>query len=210
MKNIVVVGGGGHARVVIGLIRRLAGYRLLGFTDPQPVAPLLSAPYLGDDRVLRDILQAHGPCSAALGIGNTGISETRVRKAEQLVDMGFELPALVSPAAVVAEDVTIGAGTVVLDAATVVTGASIGSACILNTGCIVDHDCHVGDGVHLAPGSTLCGGVEVGQLAMIGAGAVVIQYRKICERALVGAGATVTSDLSEPGVYVGLPARRAG
>ena len=210
MKNIVVVGGGGHARVVISLIKKLAGYKLIGFTDPEQNADLLAVPYLGDDGALEAVLREHAPCSAALGIGNTSISDRRVKKAAQLVEMGFDLPALISPAAVVNEDVSIGDGTVVFDAAVVVTGARIGTACILNTGCCVDHDCRVGDGVHLAPGSVLSGGVEVGRLAMIGAGAVVIHSRKVSECCLVGAGAAVTTDLTEAGVYVGTPARRLG
>ena len=210
MKNIVVVGGGGHARVVISLIKKLAGYKLIGFTDPEQNADLLAVPYLGDDGELEAVLRDHDPCCAALGIGNTSISDRRVKKAAQLVEMGFDLPALISPAAVVNEDVSIGDGTVVFDAAVVVTGARIGTACILNTGCCVDHDCRVGDGVHLATGSVLSGGVEVGRLAMIGAGAVVIHSRKVSECCLVGAGATVTTDLTEAGVYVGTPARRLG
>ena len=208
MKNIVVVGGGGHARVVISLIKKLGRYKLVGFTDPEQSAEMLDVPYLGDDGALAAVLRDHAPCSAALGIGNTSISDRRVKKAAQLVEMGFDLPALISPSAVVNEDVSIGDGTVVFDAAVVVTGARIGAACILNTGCCVDHDCRVGDGVHLAPGSVLSGGVDVGRLAMIGVGAVVIQNRKVSECCLVGAGATVTTDLMEAGVYAGTPARR--
>ncbi|MEZ5543316.1 MAG: acetyltransferase [Pseudomonadota bacterium] len=208
MKDIVVVGGGGHARVVISLIRKLAGYRLLGFTDTAPRPDILSVPYLGDDGVLESLLREHATCCAALGLGNTGISDLRVKKATALVEMGFELPVLVSPAALVNEDVRFGAGTVVCDAAVVVTGARIGMACILNTGCTVDHDCHVGDGAHLAPGVVLCGDVQVGELAMIGAGAVLKQGVRVAARCLVGAGATVTDDLPEAGVYIGTPARQ--
>ena len=208
MKDIVVIGGGGHAKVIISLIRKLDGYKLLGFTDREPRADLLGVPYLGDDRQLEILVRDHSPCSVALGTGNTDVSTQRVDMAQRVLAMGFELPALISPSAVVNEDVSLGDGTVVLDGAIVVTGARVGSGCILNTGCTVDHDCRVGDGVHLAPGSVLSGGAEVGRYSFIGAGAVVIQYRKISERCLVGAGATVITDLEEAGVYAGTPARR--
>jgi sugar O-acyltransferase (sialic acid O-acetyltransferase NeuD family) len=208
MKNIVVIGGGGHARVVISLINKLPDYRLLGFTDIVTKKDILSAPYLGDDGVLESVLREHDQCCAALGIGNTMISNLRLERAKALVEMGFELPVLISPTSVINEDVDIGEGTVVCDSAVVMTGTRVGMACILNTDCLIDHECHVGDGVHLAPASVLCGGVKVRELAMIGAGAVVIQGLEVAERCLVGAGTTVTKDLVESGVYVGTPARK--
>lgn len=207
MKDIVVVGGGGHARVIISLIKKLPQYRLLGYTAIEQGTELLSAPYLGDDSMLEPLLRKQSSCSVALGIGNVLISDQRLKIAAQLANMGFDLPVLISPAATVNEDVCIGNGTVVFDGVVIATGARIGKACILNTGCTVDHDCLVDDGVHLGPGSVLSGGVQVGNLALIGAGAVVIQNRKVAERCLVGAGATVTTNLDEAGVYVGTPAR---
>lgn len=208
MKPMVVIGGGGHAKVIVSLVKKLGRYRLLGFTDQSSKPDLLEIPYLGDDRHLEVLIRDYHPCYAALGLGNTGVDTRRSDLAMQLTSLGFKLPALISPSAVVNEDVSIGDGTVVLDGAIVGAGARIGSACILNTGCIVDHDCRVGDGVHLAPGCVLSGGVEIGRDTFVGAGAVIIHYLTVADRCLVGAGATVTRALSEPGVYLGTPARR--
>ena len=62
--------------------------------------------------------------------------------------------------------------------------------------------------VHVAPGATISGGVTIGHFSMIGVGATIIEGKKIAASCLVGAGATVVRDLTEPGVYVGSPARR--
>lgn len=207
-RCIVVLGGGGHARVVISLIRKLPDLQLLGYIDPRPGPALLGAPYLGGDDELPRLLAEHSGCGAALGIGNTAISSLRLQIAERLLKQGFALPPLVSPVATVNEGVELGAGTVVCDGAIVATGTQVGVACILNTGCVVDHDCRVGDGVHIAPRAVLSGGVELGELSMVGTGAVVIQSRKIAAGCFVAAGATVTRDLPESGLYAGTPARR--
>lgn len=206
-KNIVVVGGGGHARVIISLIRKLASFNLLGYTDPAPGESILGVPYLGDDQQLALMANDTTPCAVALGIGNTAVSSRRSELAQQLVARGFELPALVSPAATVNEGVTVGPGTVIFDGVVVATGTQIGAACILNTGCVVDHDCRLGDGVHIAPGAVLCGGVSVGDFSMIGSGATVIHGCRVAARCLVGAGATVVTNLDCPATYVGTPAR---
>lgn len=210
MKDIVVIGGGGHGRVVISLIRKLAGFRVLGYTDTNPGPPVLGAPCLGGDEVLEQIIRERPGCNAALGVGTVSVSPRRLEIAGNLQRMGFELPAVVSPAAIVNENVAIGAGTVICDGAVVAAGARVGIGCILNTGCVIDHDCRIGDGVHVAPGAVLCGGVQVGELSMVGAGAVVIQERRLADRCLIAAGATVTRDLIEPGIYGGTPARLLG
>lgn len=210
MKDIVVVGGGGHGRIVISLVRKLPGLRLLGYTDLNPGPPVLGAPCLGGDEVLEKLVRERPGCCAALGIGAIAVSPRRLEIIGKLQDLGYELPALVSPAAIINEDVVVGAATVICDGAVLASGTRTGMACILNTGCVVDHDCRLGDGVHLAPGAVLCGGVQVGDLSMVGAGAVVIQERRIADRCLIAAGATVTRNLTEPGIYVGTPARLLG
>lgn len=80
----------------------------------------------------------------------------------------------------------------------------------MNTNSVVEHDVVLDDWVHVAPGATICGGVTVGRFSMIGAGATIIEGRQIAADCVVGAGATVIEDLTEPGVYVGCPARRIG
>ena len=72
----------------------------------------------------------------------------------------------------------------------------------------MEHDCRFGKNVHISPGATVSGGVTIGDHTFVGAGAVVIHGVRIAEGCLIGAGAVVTHDLTEPGTYVGAPARR--
>ena len=122
--------------------------------------------------------------------------------------LGFSFPPIVAPAALVNQEVTLGAGTVVLDGAVVNCSASCGDGCIINSNATVEHDCVLGMNVHVAPGAVLNGGVLVGDHCMIGAGAVVVQYRSIAAGTLIAAGATVIRDIDELGIYAGCPARR--
>jgi sugar O-acyltransferase (sialic acid O-acetyltransferase NeuD family) len=207
VADIVVVGGGGHAKSLISLLKK-SGWEILGYTDIQDKGPILQVPYLGDDSMLPDVLRTHKCCSAVIGLGKTDASAARVRLQREISALGFDSPVVVSPRAVVNEDVQLGAGTAVFDGAVVGSGTIAGSHCILNTNSTVDHDCRLGDHVHVAPGATVSGSVTLGDDCMIGAGATLAHGVSVSPSCLIGAGATVVADIDEPGVYVGNPARR--
>ena len=206
--TVVVVGGGGHAKVLIGVLKKTPWY-VLGYTDPrQGMGPILGVAYLGDDSLLPSLAAAHQGCRAVIGVGKTDASPARMRLQSDIGGLGFDLPVIASPAAVINEEVELGPGTVVFDGAVINSGTSMGMLCIVNTNSTVEHDCRLGDNVHVAPGATVSGGVTVGDHCMIGAGATVIHGITICSGCLVGAGAVVVRDIALPGTYVGNPARR--
>jgi len=207
VPEIVVVGGGGHAKVLISVLKK-AGYKILGYTDRQDRLSILATPYLGEDRLLPELLARHAGCSAIVGVGKIDASPARLQLQEMIERLGFRLPAVCSPHCVVNEAVSLGAGTAVFDGAVVNSGTKIGRACIINTNSTVEHDCRIGDNVHMAPGVTISGAVTVGDNCMIGAGATVIHSVTICEACVIGAGATVVTDISKSGIYAGTPARR--
>jgi UDP-perosamine 4-acetyltransferase len=209
VDEIVVLGGGGHAAVVLSVLRKL-DWRILGYTDSRDRGPILGVPYLGADGQLAAVIGTHPRCSAVIGVGKIDASPLRGDLQARLGALGFAAPVLVSPDAVVNEAVTLGSGTVVFDGTVVNTGTRCGGLCILNTNCAVEHDCRLGDNVHIAPGATVCGGVTIGDDCMIGAGATVVQEVTVGAGCLVGAGATVVGDLVASGTYAGTPARRVG
>lgn len=208
MKQIVVVGGGGHAKVVISILKRLKEYRIVGYTDLKDHGPLLDIGYLGSDGALEKLTAATKGLHLVLAVGQVGLGHHRQKLWRRLQSSSIQFPMITSPNAIVNEGVSGGEGAVVMDGAVVNTGASLGCGAIVNTNATVEHDVMLEDWVHLGPGSTLSGGVTVGAFSMIGAGATVIEGRKIATGCFVGAGAVVVNDLTEPGVYVGVPARR--
>ena len=205
---IVVVGGGGHATVVISILRKLERYRILGYTDLKDNGSLLEAPYLGSDSELRALAAGNEKLNAVLALGQVGLGELRYKLWTRLQSPSLSFPLIVSPDAIVNEGTSGGEGAVVMDGAVINSGASIGRGVIVNTNCTIEHDVVLADWVHVAPGATISGHVTVGFFSMIGAGATVIEGINIAAGCMVGAGATVVRDLTEQGVYVGSPARR--
>jgi len=208
MKSIVVVGGGGHAKVIVSILHKLGWFNILGYTALENSGDLMRVPFLGLDDRLSQLAIEHTGLNAVLGIGQVGFGNVRRSLWEELHRLPISFPPIVSPNAIVNEDVSLGEGAVVMDGAVINSGARIGRGAIVNTNCTVEHDVALDEWVHAASGATISGGVKVGRFSMIGAGATIIEGKTIVPNCFIGAGATVISDLSEPGVYVGCPARR--
>jgi UDP-perosamine 4-acetyltransferase len=205
-RRLVVIGGGGHAKVVIDVLRA-GGWEVVGYTDPsQPAGSRLGeVPCLGDDRALERALGA-GVRSALVALGDNAL---RHRLAEAIVAMGFRLVNALHPSAQISPWATLGRGLAVMPGAVVNAAASLGDCSIVNTAASVDHDCLIGQSVHIAPGAHLAGCVTVGDQALIGVGAVVGRGRPLAigRGAIVGAGAVVLCDVEPGTTVVGNPAR---
>ena len=208
MNEIIVIGGGGHAKVVISLLNKIGGYKVLGYLDSHDNGPLLGVQYLGSDTLLKGIKNKNKECLAAIGIGSVNLTDKREKIFNQLQALSYSCPSIISPSAIVNEDVIVGEGSVIADGVVINTGSRIGKCSIINTTSSIDHDCQIGDFVHIAPGVILSGGVTIGSRCFMSVGSTVIQYKTITENCLIGAGATVIEDCLEQGVYFGTPARK--
>lgn len=195
-RPVIVIGGGGHGRVVIEALLR-SGIEILGVVDPNPeVAARLpsSIRWLGDD----DVLRAYPPdrCTLANGVGSVGDTR-RLDVFAALKIVGYDFLALQHPTAVIAGDAVVEEGSQVMAGAILQPGVRIGVNTIVNTRAAVDHDCRIGEHAHIAPGAVLCGDVEVGDQSHIGAAAVVIQGIRIGKRCMIGAGAVIRRDIAD-------------
>ncbi len=196
--KLTIIGASGQGKVIADIARR-CGYDELEFVDLDPsIHTCAGYPVIvcTEERVPME----NDICVA---IGNAA----RRRRVTEM-NAGKNFPVLVHPNAVIAEDVSLGEGTVVAAGAVVNPCTKIGKSVILNTCSSVDHDCLIHDYVHIAVGAHVCGNVEIGAGTWIGAGSTVSNNVTICGGCMIGAGAVVIRDIDEPGTYVGVPARR--
>jgi sugar O-acyltransferase (sialic acid O-acetyltransferase NeuD family) len=198
---IIILGGGGHAKVVIYTLllqdRQILGYCELG-SDGKPV---LGVARLGEEEVI--LRFAPEKVRLANGIG----LPLRSAVYERFAAKGYFFEQVIHPSAVVATDVRLDSGVQIMAKAVVQPGTCIGIDTIINTAASVDHDCILGSHVHVGPGAVLCGHVRVGDGAQIGAAATIIQGKSIGVGSIVGAGALVLEDIPSKVTAVGVPAR---
>lgn len=174
-ERIVLIGGGGHCKVVINAIKNEAKFDIHGILDTGLAkgASVLGVPVIGRDDMLPELSKQLK--YAFIAFGSIGNCEARKKIYADLKNNGLELPFIKHPDAVVAEDVEVEEGTFIAAGVVINPGTRIGKNAIINTNSSVDHDCKIGDFVHIAPGVTLSGGVEVKNEVHIGTGAKVIQ-----------------------------------
>jgi len=199
MSEVVVIGAGGHGKVVISTLQA-AGHTVVAVYDDD--AARWGSEILG--RPVRGPVATAGEAGVACGVLAIGCNATR-KKIAGLVNLRWLT--VVHPVAWVAPDVPLGEGTVVFAGAIIQPGSVVGRHVIISTGATIDHDCVIGDCAHLAPGVHLAGTVRVGEGAFLGIGCTAIPARKIGAWTTVGAGAVVVRDLGEDVVAYGVPAR---
>jgi sugar O-acyltransferase (sialic acid O-acetyltransferase NeuD family) len=211
MIRVIGLGAGGHASVVIDILRRMGGFDIVGLLDPRSDlkgTELEGVPVLGDDSLM-PALAKQGIACAFIGVGAAGAPRKRRDIHDRARAEGFDLVSAIHPAAIVATSAAVGPGVTIMAGAIINANASIGANVIVNTAAVVEHDCRLGDHVHVATGARLAGGVQVGDGTLIGLGALVRQRISIGRFSVVGAGAVVVDDVPDHVVVIGTPARIA-
>jgi UDP-N-acetylbacillosamine N-acetyltransferase len=204
--RVVIWGASGHAKVAAGILRA-AGFEISGFIDeinPDRRGEIFCGSLVCD--TWQDLInfQQNGINNIIIAFGN---NKQRYEKGLFAEALGFNLINAIHRSAVIAEDITIGAGSLVAAGAIVNPGSTIGRLAIINTAASVDHDCVIGEGVHIGPGVRIAGHVTVGKCAWLGIGSTVIDKVRIGANSMVAAGAVVIADVQEAVLVAGVPAK---
>jgi sugar O-acyltransferase (sialic acid O-acetyltransferase NeuD family) len=195
MDEIILVGSGGHARSCIDVIEQHGFFAIAGLVENnEPInEDVLGYPIVGSDN---DLLLLHAQYKFALvSIGQIKSSSSRVAAYQRLKEIGYILPAIISPRAYVSRHANVGEGTVIMHGAIVNANAVIGKNCILNSRALIEHDAVVGDHCHISTGAIVNGEAKIGKESFIGSGAVTRQLIDIEEQSVIGAGSFVKSNV---------------
>jgi len=208
MRSIVIIGAGGHGKVVADIVERQGRYGIAGWVDSdrEPGTKHCGYAVLGPVEELADLMSRYPVAGALVAMGdNSARRATAERLAREVPDLRFITA--VHPSAAVAKDASLGPGTVVMAQAAVNSDAVVGAHCILNTGSSLDHDCHMDDFASLAPGVAVGGNARIGECSAVSIGAAVLHGVSVGAHTVVGAGAVVLKDLPGHCVAYGVPAR---
>jgi sugar O-acyltransferase (sialic acid O-acetyltransferase NeuD family) len=206
-KPIIIIGAGGHAKVLIDALK-LLGAPVLGISESEPArrnTELLGIPIICDDPGVKQ----YPAESVVLVNGIGGVKDTTLRTEvfTRFKMWGYVFSRVIHSAAVISADTLLDEGVQVMAGAILQAGVRVGENSIINTKTSVDHDCQIGRHVHLAPGVTLCGNVQIGDSVHVGSGATIIQGINVGPRSVIGAGTLVQKNVPSGVTIIGVPGR---
>jgi len=204
IKNLILVGGGGHCKSVID-VAESAGWTILGILDtPDNIGKnVLGYDIIGCDSLIPDFVHKG---YFLVTVGQIRDGGLRIKLHNMILSAGGTPATLIASDACVSRHASVGQGTVVMHKAVVNAGAKIGAGCIINTFANIEHDTVIGDYCHISTGAMINGDCSVGRETFIGSGVVVANGVSITERCIVSAGATVRKNITISGIYAGNPA----
>lgn len=204
MKNkLLIIGASGHGKVVADIALKMGKWQTIAFLDDDK--SLTSSMGLDVIGITNDIPKYKNEYEIFVGLGNNLL---RQKLHEKLEKIDANIPTLIHPNTIIGTEVIIGIGTAIMAGAVINCCTKIGIGCIINTGSTIDHDNIIEDFVHISPGANLAGSVRVGHGSWLGIGSVVRNNINITKRCTIGAGAVVIKNITDQGIYTGVPARR--
>ncbi|MFH4969071.1 acetyltransferase [Gaetbulibacter sp. M240] len=208
MKNIVIIGASGHAKVVIDIIEHKGTYNIVGLVDSykDDTHTLFGYQVLGSENDLPDLIKKYDLYGGIIAIGDNFSRKYLYDK------ITFRLPhfnflSAIHPNTIIGKNVTIEEGTVTLAGVIINSDAHIGKLCIINTNSSVGHESLLADFSSLAPGVTLGGSTKIGYCSAICLGANIIETIEIGAHTVIGAGALVNKPIGDHKIAYGVPAR---
>lgn len=208
-NNCVVIGGGGHSKVLIETMLLQKKYYPKYILDPNKEIwgkEILGIKVLGSDNELED-LKKRGVDYFVVGVGSVKDNLKRKEIYEKAIKLSFEPADIIHPSAIISKTAKIGKGCQILTGAILNTESEIGENVLINTGAIIEHNCILKNHIHISIGVRIASTVIIEDLAFVGAGAILKQNIKVGEGAVIGAGAVVLKDVPPFKTFVGVPSK---
>lgn len=201
--SLLIIGASGHGKVVADIALKMNRWKYIAFLDDDATKKaVMGLEVIGNTL---DAFTCIGKSDIFVAIGNNFMRENFQEKLET---EGANIPVLVHPNAIIGGQVELGNGTVVMAGVVINCCTKIGKGCIINTGATLDHDNDIEDYAHISPGVHAAGAVKIGKRTWLGVGSIVSNNVNVTNDCMIGAGAVVIKDITEPGTYIGVPARR--
>lgn len=203
MSKLLILGAGGHGKVVAEIALMMKDFEEIAFLDDDiKLKQAINISVIGQVNEYEQFKDDYD--SAFVAIGNNRV---RLELTNKLDKCGFTIPVLIHPKSIISTNTKIESGTVIMAGAVINSSVEIGKACIINTLASVDHDCKIKDGVHISPGANIGGTVTIKDMTWIGIGSSIVNNVTIGSNTIIGAGSVVIKDIQDNCTAVGAPAK---
>ena len=193
-KPIIVIGSGGHAKVLIEILQERKDQIIGVLSDSLAVgAEFMGLSIIGNDDQISKYSQEE--IHLVNGVGSLPGNTRRRDISKFMSDQGYIFASVIHSKSIVSSSALLAEGVQIMSGSVVQANVKIGSHCIINTGAIIDHDCVIGNNCHIGPGAVLSGGVALGNETHVGTGTSIIQNLKIGTNVVIASGSAVFRDV---------------
>lgn len=206
VNNIIVIGAGGHCRVILSILRYYKRFNVIGIADrnlsnkgQEISGSIIKYSWRDFTRIYEG-----GTKNAVIAVGDNTERKALFLK---LSNIGFRIPTIIHPTAIIEKDAVVGDGSVICMGAKIGTKVSIGRNCVVYTGAILDHEVQLRDHSYISPGSNIAGRVVIGEGSFIGLGSTIKERITIGNNVVVGAGSVIIRDIPDNSTVAGVPAK---
>jgi len=185
MKNLYLIGGGGHCKSCIDVVEQEQKYRIKGIFDlgKNVGNNILGYRVIGTDDDIVNYQKEENYFLVTMGqIGDPG---------KRLNYINLNLTTIISPRAYVSKHSSIGRGTIIMHNVIVNANATIGKNCIINSKALIEHDSFVGDNCHISTNTVINGFVNIGNNSFIGSNSVTKNNISVPQNSFIKANSIV-------------------
>jgi sugar O-acyltransferase (sialic acid O-acetyltransferase NeuD family) len=188
MREILLIGDGGHSKSIIDVLEQESKFRIGGIigTSESKGSNVLGYTVIGDDSDLDRFSKKYK--YAFVAIGQIHSPEKRIKIFRKLKKLGFVVPSIISPRSYISKHSVIGSGSIIMHDAIVNANAVIGNNCIINSKALIEHDSVIHNHCHISTSATINGNVIVGEGSFIGSGVVTNNSIEIKKNSFIKAG----------------------
>jgi sugar O-acyltransferase (sialic acid O-acetyltransferase NeuD family) len=203
-KQIILVGGGGHAKACLDVIESDSFWHLKGYLDvKQTLSDTYGLAYLGSDAEASKFVQE---AQFLITVGQLGFSPIREKLYNELKKLNAEFAIVKAINSIISKKSIIGCGTIVMHGAILQADTSVGENCIINDRVLIEHGSIIGNHCHISTGVIINGEVRIGNGVFIGSGSVLRNGITIGDNCVIGMGSVVTKSISHGLTVFGNPA----
>ena len=205
--DILGIGCGGHAKVLLDILNDYDEYNIVGLITPssENTKNKCNIPVIGNDDDLPRFFN-EGVKNVFIGFSSLKSSIINKNMYNNLIKIGFNVINVIHTTSMISDNVNIKNGVKIMAGSIINPSVKLGNNTIINTGAVIEHDCLIEDHVQIAPGTVMGGNVFVGEGTFIGLGARIIENIKIGKYSYIAAGSIVTSDVDDEIMVAGVPA----
>jgi sugar O-acyltransferase (sialic acid O-acetyltransferase NeuD family) len=195
MNDIIVIGGGGHAKSCIDIIEKNNNFKIAGIIEKPNFKneSVLGYEVLGDDSDLEKLIKFYK--YAFIGIGQISDHLPRLKMYKKLTSIGYNLPKIISKDCLISKHAKVGEGSIVMNGSLINVNAEIGENCIINSKSLIEHDAKINNNCHISTGCIINGNVTVEPNTFIGSNTVVRESLTIGKNSVISFGSKVGSNL---------------